>query len=396
MGLLSLFLLAIAVCSFVSATPDRLPALALGPYWIASLLGQLLAFPLVFVAIALTLYSTGWECWVSAGAGILFCLVHLRNRRGASLLLRATGGAQTVPWHAGALPFLTGGRGIRRSSNLSYGTNGRRNVLDVVIGPAHTSGSMPVLIHFHGGAWSAGDRNQQAKPLLNHMARRGWVCFDATYRLGPANRGPDWIIDALQAIAWVRSHAAEYGGDPDRIAITGGSAGGHLAALAALVHDDAAFKPGFEDADCSVAAAVPLYGRYDFLDREHWLKRNHSAVIDEYMTKKVMPAGFASCPDLWHAVSPIDRVRPDAPPMLIIHGTGDTMLPWQDARAFAEALRAKSDAPVSFVALPGIQHAWDSASSALTWGHVRAVAAFLAPLEKKDQPFLATAVRGLR
>jgi acetyl esterase/lipase len=382
---LSLVLLPIAACAWIPATPDRLPALLLGFYWMASLMGQLFALPLAILCTGLAFPADGAARWLVLGAAALFALVHVRNRNAARLLLDATGLAATaVPPFAGIAPFLTGQGKTRRIKGLSYGGFGDRNLLDVIVPRTPPPGALPILIHLHGGAWTMGDRNQQGKPLIHHMAARGWVCFDVTYRLGPDNRGPDWIVDVLRAIAWVREHAHEHGGDPARIAITGGSAGGHLAALAALAHDDPAFKPGFEQADCSVAAAVPLYGRYDFLDRKLRLKGNHKAVIEDYMAVKVMPGLPLSCPDLWHAVSPLDRIRADAPPMLVVHGTGDTMLPWQDARDFAETLREASGARTEFVALPGIQHAWDMANSAATWGMVRAIAGFLAPLETRD------------
>ncbi|MET0178902.1 MAG: hypothetical protein ABW194_00270, partial [Novosphingobium sp.] len=163
-------------------------------------------------------------------------------------------------------------------------------------------------------------------------------------------------------------------------AITGGSAGGHLTALAALAHDDPTFKPGFEDADCRVALALPMYGRYDFLDRQNSLKRNRAYIIEGFMANRVMPGLPDTCMDLWHAMSPLDRIRPDAPPMLITHGSGDGMLPVEDARDFAAALSAVSTAPVTYVELPSIQHAYDMASSALVWAHVRALEAYLAPL----------------
>ncbi|MEO6092594.1 MAG: alpha/beta hydrolase [Novosphingobium sp.] len=383
----SIFLLLISTCAVLPATPDRLPALALGFYWIASLMGQLFALPLLLVETVLAIVAHGAAAWVFAGGAVLFALAHFRNRRAARAMLAAVGQeALRVPLHAGLTPFLTGTGGVRRIKDLAYGDAGKRNLLDVVVSHDPPSAPAPVLIHVHGGGWATGDKDQQGKPLLHHMAGRGWVCFDATYRLGPADRGPAWIIDVLRLIAWVREHAAEYGGDPGRIAITGGSAGAHLAALAALAHDDPAFKPGFEGADCSVAAVVALYGRYDFLDRNNRLKRNRAAVLD-FMATKIMPGAPAACPDLWHAVSPIDRVRADAPPMLVVHGTADTMLPWQDAGDFAAKLRAMSRAPVEFVPLPGLQHGWDGMASALVWGHVRAIAAFLAPLENADAVF---------
>lgn len=382
MIILAVILLVTAACALIPLGPERLPAILLGFYWLGGMMGQLFALPFMIASALLAATAGAATTALSMAAAAMFAVVHLRNRSAARLLLRTAGlGGLRIPLLAGLAPFFTGQGKVRRIKNLAYGDAGKRNLLDVVVPRASHPVLLPVLIHFHGGAWVMGNKNQQAKPLLHHMAARGWVCFDATYRLGPDSRGPEWIVDVLRAIAWVREHAAEYGGDPARIAITGGSAGGHLTALAALTHDDPAFKPGFERADCSVVAAVALYGRYDFLDRHHRLKGNHSDVIEGFMATKVMPGPPQTCEELWHAVSPVDRIRKDAPPMLIIHGTGDTMLPWQDARDFAWALKKVGAGGVTFAALPGIQHAWDMANSAATWGHIRAVAAFLAPLE---------------
>ena len=99
---------------------------------------------------------------------------------------------------------------------------------------------------------------------MSHLAELGWVCVAINYRLSPRSTWPDQIIDVKRALAWTKEHIAEYGGDPDWVAITGGSAGGHLSSLAALTPNDPQFQPGFEDADTSVRAAVPFYGLYDF------------------------------------------------------------------------------------------------------------------------------------
>ena len=97
-----------------------------------------------------------------------------------------------------------------------------------------------------------------------HLAAEGWVCVAANYRLSPRAVFPDHLVDCKQALAWIREHIAEYGGDPDLICVTGGSAGGHLAAMAALTANEPQYQPGFESADTSVAACVPFYGVYDF------------------------------------------------------------------------------------------------------------------------------------
>ncbi len=134
--------------------------------------------------------------------------------------------------------------------DVSYGEFGRRNRLDVWRRSdlADDAGA-PVLIQVHGGAWVTGSKEQQGAPLMGHLAERGWVSVAVNYRLGPRSTWPDQIVDVKRAIAWVKEHIVEYGGDPDFVVITGGSAGGHLAALAALTASVGAFQPGFEDAD---------------------------------------------------------------------------------------------------------------------------------------------------
>ena len=73
-----------------------------------------------------------------------------------------------------------------------------------------------------------GSKNEQALPLMNHMALRGWICVSTDYRLSPTSTFPEAIIDCKEALAWIKENIAEYGGDPEFIVVTGGSAGGHL------------------------------------------------------------------------------------------------------------------------------------------------------------------------
>lgn len=378
---LACLLLLIALLAALPTTPGWLPGRLVVPFFMTSLTGQLFALPAIVLAVVLAVIAKGAATWVFAVAAALFALVHWRNRIAGRLLLDAAGLTEVkIPLLTGLWPPAVGDSRVRRVKDIPYGDAGKRNLLDVVLPLTPPPSPMPILVHVHGGAWVLGAKGQQAKPLINHLVANGWMCVDINYRLGPSCRFPAMIVDVLRAIAWTRAHAREYGGDPSRIAITGGSAGGHLAALAALVHDDSSLKPGFEDADCSVARAVPIYGRFDMLDRKNHMKGGHKRAIDVFIAEKVMPGRPETCLDLWHALSPLDRVRPDAPPMFITHGTGDTMLPFEDARDFAQALQAVSTSSVTFVEMPGIEHAYDMASSALAWAHARAVEAFLAPL----------------
>ena len=132
------------------------------------------------------------------------------------------------------------------------------------------------------------------------------MCVSANYRLRPAARHPDHLIDLKKVIAWVREHGHEYGADPALLFVSGSSAGGHMASLAALTPNDPAFQPGFEDADTSVTAAIGLNGWYG----------------------SYYGQGATS--------SPLAHVRPDAPPFFVAHGDHDTVVPVEDARDFAD------------------------------------------------------------
>ena len=122
------------------------------------------------------------------------------------------------------------------------------------------------MVYIHGGAWVIGDKREQGKPMMYELVARGWVCVAINYRLSPKATWPDHIVDAKRAVAWVKEHIGEYGGDPSFVAVSGGSAGGHLCALLALSAGDPAFQPGFEDADTSVQACVPFYGVMDLTE----------------------------------------------------------------------------------------------------------------------------------
>jgi acetyl esterase/lipase len=247
----------------------------------------------------------------------------------------------------------------------------------------HGDDPRPAVIQVHGGGWIAGSRVEQGIPLLNHLASNGWVGFNIDYRLSPRATLPDHVIDVKRAIAWVRENAAELGVDAGRICLTGGSAGGHLTALAALTADDTSLQPGFEDADTSVAAAVPFYGIYDMADVGGVY---YPELRDWLFPEVVIKRSYADDPEAYHAVSPTYRVNPGAPPFLVFHGDRDTLVPIEDARTFVERLRAVSTSDVLYVELPGAEHAFDLAPSLRTVHVVEGIERFLrtAVLEPRE------------
>jgi acetyl esterase/lipase len=261
-----------------------------------------------------------------------------------------TAGRLRPRFHASALlgPLFVRRGEVERIPNLSYGPAGRRNLLDVYRHRTRPNGA-PVLVHFHGGAFRQGDKNREALPLIYRMAARGWVVVSATYRLMPAATIPDALVDAKRAVAWVREHIHQYGGDPSTLIAAGGSAGGQLAAQLALTPNDARHQPGFEGADATVSAAVPLYGYFGWLN-----------------------GGFLQ--ELSPALEAMSGE--DIPPFFILAAEYDTVVPVPAERQLAGLLRGASRNPVLYAELPGAQHNFDLFHSIRSEAAVDAIAAF--------------------
>ncbi|TVS86984.1 alpha/beta hydrolase [Mycobacterium helveticum] len=265
-------------------------------------------------------------------------------------------------------------RYVEKTNVVRYGPHGRANLADVWRRrDLPRDGKAPVLLQVPGGAWVIGMRRPQAYPLMSHLAARGWVCVSIGYRVSPRHTWPDHIVDVKRALAWVKENIADYGGDPDFVAITGGSAGGHLCSLAALTAGDPEYQPGFEDADTSVVAAVPVYGRYDWFSTEGDGRREFIGLLEKFVVKRK----FATHRHVYVDASPIRRLRADAPPFFVLHGRDDSLIPVGEAQEFVDELRAVSKSPVAYAELPGAQHAFDIFSSPRAHQSAEAVARFL-------------------
>ena len=242
--------------------------------------------------------------------------------------------------------------------------------LDIYRATRPSQGSAPVLLHVHGGSWRGGNRRQQARPLIHRMAASGWICVSIDYPLSPDATYPEHLVGVKRAIAWIKQEIGEYGGDAASIVITGGSAGAHLAAMAALTPNEPEFQPGFGGVDTSLAGAVTLYGIYDFFNRNH--TRDEWPLIPEI----VMKATKSAEPGAYRMASPLDHVSPHAPPWLIIHGDQDGAVPPHEARQFYAALESASDSPVAYAELPGATHTFDIVHSVRSELCAAAIAAF--------------------
>lgn len=259
------------------------------------------------------------------------------------------------------------------TKEISYGPHRRDHRLDIWRSPElPANGRAPVLLQIPGGAWAISEKRGQAYPLMSRMVEHGWICVAINYSRSPFSAWPAHITDVKRAIAWVRENIADYGGDPDFIALTGGSAGGHLASLAALTADDLSLQPGFENVDTRVAAAVPYYGAYDLTDPS-----NMCTLMMPFLEQFVMHARIADRPELFHQASPIHRVHRDAPPFFVLHGSHDAVIPRGQATAFVDALRSAGASTVVHADLPNAHHAFDVLGTLRSQLTASAVASFL-------------------
>jgi len=263
--------------------------------------------------------------------------------------------AEGIRWRSVLMPFPLRHPEVERIADIQFDRQKGINLRLDVYRRRDRPQNCPTLLQIHGGGWVIGDKREQALPLMLQLASRGWVCVSANYRLSPHATFPEHLRDVKKALAWIRRHGAEYGANPDFVVVTGGSAGGHLAALVGLTENDPEYQPGFEEVDTSVRACVPVYGVYDFTDRHGFW----NGTLAELLETKILKGSIDEIPDEYRKASPMDRIHQDAPPACVIHGDGDSLVPVDEARMFVRMLRETSHEPVVYMEIPGAQHAFE-------------------------------------
>ena len=226
-------------------------------------------------------------------------------------------------------------------SDIEYANvDGESLRLDVSI-PEGT-GPFPVAILIHGGGWGGGDKAREHVPPTEPLTDAGFTWVSVNYRLAPQHRWPACSDDVRTAIRWVKQHAAEFKGDPSRIALIGYSAGGHLAAYAAATADD----------DTRVQALVVFAGPTDLeadCDRRGGVSPalqalfDHDIQLDDAIRAKLRDA------------SPLVHVTADAPPCLLIHGTLDQSVPYAQSENYLARMK-ELGVPCELVTIPGGSH----------------------------------------
>jgi alpha-L-fucosidase 2 len=229
-------------------------------------------------------------------------------------------------------------------TNIAYGTNGGQVLLLDANVPDGT-GPFPVVIAVHGGGWCAGDKSGTGDfaPVLKALTANRFTWFSIDYRLAPTNHWPACLDDVQTAIRWVKAHAAEYKGDPNRIALLGYSAGGHLVCLAATLA-----KEGTR-----VQAVVGLAPPTDLVaDAERRGGVGRWPSMRDLLGRSSMNSETVK---LLQQMSPINYVKPGLPPFLLMQGDSDDTVPPPFTRKFAVELQ-RNGVPCRLYFLEGPGH----------------------------------------
>jgi acetyl esterase/lipase len=239
---------------------------------------------------------------------------------------------------------------IEEIKNIEYKNAGGKSLQLDLYRPRNLSGPAPLLVFIHGGGWSGGDRKDYLVYLLS-FARKGYVTATISYRLLKDGTYPACVEDVCDAFRWFYMNGSEYGYDPERIAAIGGSAGAHLAMLAAYGWK----KEGADSSSqrpYSIKAVVEIYGPTD-LTTEY--ARNHNLVT------RFLARSYKDDPDLYTEASPVHWAGSSAPPTLILHGTADQLVPVSQADLLKEKLDSLG-IPAPIFKLPLWPHTMDLVS----------------------------------
>jgi acetyl esterase/lipase len=238
------------------------------------------------------------------------------------------------------------------------------------------------VIRMHGSAWHYGDKGMESSLFCKHLTAQGHVIVDIAYRLAPETDLFGMIGDVKRAILWLKANAAQYHVNPDRIVLAGGSAGAHLALLAAYSGQHPALTPADLSGDLSLRGVISYYGPVDIrsifangkriyeqnrsllngLERVYksagWIDAEDGLATPDLMLTNLVGYLPDERPDLYDLVSPLCHVSPDCPPTLLFQGGADWLVPAVEARSLYHALTGAGVQTV-YVEMPHTDHGFD-------------------------------------
>jgi acetyl esterase/lipase len=255
---------------------------------------------------------------------------------------------------------------VRVEKNLTYAcVGGDKLMLDLAIPPG--DGPFPCIVMLHGGAWQGGSREEFSSAergkngklgpsWIETIAEKGYVTATIGYRLAPKHKFPAMIEDARAAVRFLRANAKEYRIDAEKLGAIGFSAGGHLALLLGLCDKSAGFDVGdYPNVSGKIQCIVDFFGPTDLS-----LYGASPGLEDGYMVPFLGKECKAD-PNVYKKASPISYVSKDAPPILLLHGTFDLIVPAKHSEVLLKAL-TDAGATAELLTFPLAGHGgWDKA-----------------------------------
>lgn len=253
---------------------------------------------------------------------------------------------------------ITGPVRHRVVDDVEFLEPGRMEKLDLYLPFPASRAPVPAVVWIHGGGWIDGDKARaREKNIGSILASDGFVVASINYRLGP-DAWPQNLLDCKNAVRFLRANAKKYGIDPDRIAVMGGSAGGHLALMTGFTAGQQSLEPAvpYPGVSSAVSAIGDFYGVTNHLTRQE----TDSTGKPTGRTRQPKHEEEIFGPDraVWAAASPVNHVRPGIPPVLVLHGKADATVDFGQSVELVEKLRTHG-VPHEFIELDSIGHTFD-------------------------------------
>ncbi len=231
--------------------------------------------------------------------------------------------------------------------DVVYGRGGDSDLLlDIYMPKTPIATPMPAVIYIHGGGWAGGDKYPSRVGML---AEANFFCISINYRLSDQAKFPAAVEDCKCAVRWLRANAEEYNINPDRIGVWGGSAGGHLSMMVGCVDESAGLEGsgGWGEYSSRVQAVCSFYGPTDL--NRLFMSSQYYDLIGYTLEER---------PDLYEAASPISYVSTGDPPLLMIHGTSDVIVPYSQSESMQQAYN-QAGLEVNLVKVAGGGHGFN-------------------------------------
>ncbi len=254
---------------------------------------------------------------------------------------------------------------VRVERDVAFLAPDRAEKLDLYLPTPPASGKLsPALVWIHGGGWSGGTKNEaRAKQICTMLAEAGYVALSIDYMLGKG-AWPQNLLDCKNAVRFLRAHAAKHHVDPARIAVAGGSAGGHLALMVGFTAGLEELEPRapYPNQSSAVRAVIDLYGPANLLTRQQVDAKGEPTATRRLMGNSLSYFGATSEDDpVLRFASPVTHITRRSPPVLILHGRADPTVDYPQSEELARALKERG-VEHELILLEGVGHTFDFAT----------------------------------